>query len=260
MDVDDPPLEVPPYADLLAKYGPGQRPYTHIGLGMVVWNEEERLPALLEHLRPWFERIVVGVQHSTDGTVDIARRWADIVVYDAHRGFGDATFGPRVLPHINTRWTFKVDADEWPNADLLASLSVCAATMRELGRQGAWVPFRSSIEGNEYTEQHSHLRLFQTLLGWPNTLHSRPMTGNTIFWREGFVRHDRSLDEMIQDYLRYWAVGRGHQQWDDHNRLMLHDACTSVASTKGWDFVQSFTWWPQVEAIAFLEEKPWRLP
>jgi hypothetical protein len=74
----------------------------------------------------------------------------------------------------------------------------------------------------------------------------------------GHFRHERSLDEMMQDYLRYWDVGRGNAQWDEHNRVMMHNACVGTAARKGWAFVQSFDWWPRVEAIAFKEEQPWQ--
>ena len=84
------------------------------------------------------------------------------------------------------------------------------------------------------------------------------MTDNTSYWGgHGYIRHDRTLDEMMQDYLRYWDKGLGHQGWEDHNRLMMYHACSGTAAQKGWDYVRSFPWWPQVEAIAFVSEKPW---
>lgn len=237
---------------------PNPGPYSHITVALVAWNEEARLERLLLHLRPYFEKIAIGVQKGTDRTAEIAAEYADILVYDDHRGYGDATFGPRLLPQVRAQWTFKVDCDEWPSVDLLETLSSATWFAESKGMDGVWVPFRSSVEGIEYDEQHAHLRLFQTRLGWPGTLHSRPMTSNTALWQTGYVRHDRSLDEMMQDYLRYWRVGRGNPGWDAHNALMMRSACHGTAVVKGWEFVQSFDWWPEVEAVAFTEEKPWK--
>ena len=238
---------------------PNIAPYSHITFCIAAWNEEARLRPLLEHLRPYFETIIVGVQRSDDATLDIAHELADLVVEDDHHGYGDATFGPRLLPQVRTKWTFKLDADEWPDGMLLNSMSNATWYAEEHGHDGIWIPFRSSVEGIEYEEQHSHLRLFETRLGWPPHLHSRPPARSMVLWPSGHIRHDRSLDEMMQDYLRYWHAGRGNAGWEAHNRLMMFSACYGTAAVKGWDFVQSHPWWPEIEAIAFTEEKPWLL-
>lgn len=223
----------------------------------MAWNEAPRLKPLLKHLRPYFETIVVGVQQSEDATDAIAELYADVVVRDRHRGFGDATYGPLVLPKVTSEWSFKVDCDEWPSVDLLRTLGAAVEDAERQRLDGMWIPFRSWVDGSEYTEQHGHLRLFRTRLGWPDTLHSRPMTENTGYWPNGHIRHERTLDEMMQDYLRYWTAGRGNAGWDEHNRMMMYHACSGIAALKGWEYVQSFPWWTQVEAIAFRAEKPW---
>lgn len=261
-NVSDQPSLAPKIREVAKASGikyPNAVPYTHITFCTAVWNEEERLRPLLELLRPYFATIIVGVQASTDGTLAIARELADVVVEDEHRGFGDATFGPRLMPLVRSKWTFKLDADEWPDKRLLDSMSNATWFAEQNGYEGVWIPFQSSVEGIEYKEQHSHLRLFETRLGWPGTLHSRPPARQTVLWQNGHIRHDRSLDEMMQDYLRYWHAGRGNAGWEAHNRLMMYSACTGTAAVKGWDFVQSHPWWPEIEAIAFSEEKPWLL-
>jgi hypothetical protein len=225
----------------------------NITFAIVAWNEAHRLEKLLTYVRPWFTTIAVVVQKSTDGTEEIARDLADVFVSDLHRGYGDASFGPVLLPLVRTAWTFKCDADEWPSEDLLNTLTSAAWYAQSEGRVGLWIPFRSAVDGIEYNEPHSHLRLFRTAIGWPGTLHSRPMTDNTFWWHTGYIRHNRTLDEMMQDYLRYWDVGRGNKGWEDHNRLMMYHACKGTAETKGWAYVKAFPWWPAVEAIAFSE-------
>jgi len=241
---------------------PNEIPYKNITAAIVVWNDQTRLHRLLDHLRPYFNTLAVVVQTSPDATLSVAREFADIVETDDHRGYGDASFGPKLLPRIKSDWTFKVDVDEWPSEDLLQSLRSAAwlCEQRDSTRDGAWLPFHSSVDEIEYEEQHAHLRLFQTRIGWPATLHSRPPTNRTLLWHTGFVRHDRTLDEMMQDYLRYWDVGRGNSGWENHNRIMMYHACRGTAEKRGWDYVRAFEWWPKVEAIAFQEEKPWLQP
>jgi hypothetical protein len=241
---------------------PKVTPFTHITATLVVWNDQERLGQLLSWIRPYFARIVVGVQDSEDDSLSVARELADTVVEDRHSGFGDSTYGPKVLSLVTSPWALKLDCDEWPSTDLLDSLS-SATWMCEQDRDtfdGAWLPFRSSVDGVEYEEQHAHLRLFRAHLGWPAMLHSTPPTNRTLLWHTGHIRHDRTLDEMMRDYLNYWRVGLGNKGWEAHNRSMMYHACLGTAGVRGWDYVRSFTWWPEVEAIAFKEEKPWQQP
>lgn len=230
--------------------------YQNITLAMVLWNEAHRLPALIARTRPYFEVIACGVQESTDGTLELARDVADVVVTDKHRGYGDATFGPLVLPQVKTPWTLKVDGDEMPSVDLLDSLGEAVAEAEAKRHDGVWIPFRSWIDGEEWKEQHGHLRLFKTRLGWPSTLHSRPMTENTMPWPTGYIGHARSLDEMERDYLSYYRVGKDNPQWREHNTLMMREACKGAAKLRGWEYVQSFDWWPEVQAIAFPQGVP----
>ena len=253
----EPPLAAP-LSEIEVASGivvPNQIPYSHITVALVAWNEQSRLGRLLDWLRPFFETIAVGVQESVDATFLIAHEYADVLVLDRHHGFGDATFGPKLLPKVSTPWTFKVDCDEWPDEALLRSLSSATWYAESNGLDGIWVPFRSWVDGIEYTEQHGHLRLFRTGLGWPATLHSRPMTDRTAYWHTGYVRHERSLDEMMRDYLSYWRAGRGNPGWEAHNRLMMYHACRGTAEIKGWEYVKGFEWWPKVRDIAFAGEE-----
>ena len=90
------------------------------------------------------------------------------------------------------------------------------------------------------------------------------MARRAMWWPFGHIIHSRSADEMVRDYLRYLKVGQEYadshdmpRQWDPHNIQQLHDVCVVAAGAKGWEFVQQHEWWPEVEAIAFKEEKPW---
>lgn len=247
------PPPAPPLKEVVAQSGipyPNGHPYTHITFTIVVWNDQERLRALLTKVRPWFETLAVVVQESPDDTLAVARSLADIVVEDKHHGFGDASYGPKLLPKVETPWSLKLDCDEWPSDDLLGSLSNATWYAEHVAHTGGvWIPFRSWVDGIEYTESHGHLRLFTTKVGWVPMLHSRPPIEDGIWWPTGHIRHERSLQEMILDYLNYLRIGRHDAGWTAHNRLMIRSACHGTAAVKGWDYVRSHDWWPQVEAI-----------
>lgn len=251
------PTPAPPHEEVVEASGipyPNGHPYEHITFTMVVWNDAERAEKLLKKVRPYFESLVVGVQESPDDTLAVASKYADVVVQDGHHGYGDATYGPLVLPRVRTWWAFKLDADEWPSDDLLGSLSNATYYADHVKHtQAVWIPFRSSVDGIEYEEQHSHLRLFHQSAGWPASLHSRPPIEDGILWSKGHIRHDRSLDEMVRDYLSYLEVGRGNTQHTEHNEMMIRSACGGTAAKKGWEYVKSHEWWPQVAAIVERE-------
>jgi hypothetical protein len=239
-------------------------PWTDVTFAGVYWQEEKRLPKLLSFVRPWFKNIVVGVQEGSDKTLEIARKHADIVVEDAHHGYAEPTFS-KVLERIKTPWTFVVSGDEMPSWDLLDSfqsmLDRVASGVSPLRPgnvptpgpiDGLWIPFRSTIDGIDFTaETDGHVRVFRSDLWWPTTMHSGPQCRNVDEWRVGSISHDRSLDEMVKDYLSYFAIGKGNPGWDAHNLMMMREACKGVAATKGWEYVKAFPWWGEVEALAF---------
>lgn len=226
----------------------------------MAWNEEARLGPLLDEMSRWFGSMVVGVQESTDETLRIAEalanRATDQVIREPHLGFGDASM-PRLVRAARTPWVFVLAADEWPNDELLASLGTCTAYADRGGFDGVWLPFESITEGIKAADtQSGHLRLFRRSLGWPETLHSRPSAKRDLWWPFGHVTHERSLDEMMRDYLRYFEIGRGNPAWEAHNRLMMHDACAVIAQHRGWAFVQAFEWWPAVRDLVFEGKEP----
>jgi hypothetical protein len=138
---------------------------SQIAFACVVWRDPDRLRTLLTYVRPYFTKLYVAVQESDDGTLEVAQELADVVVTDEHRGYGDATFGPKLLPRVSEPWTFKVDVDELPSEDLLTSLPYAVRAAELANVHGVWVQFKSSIDGVYWNEQHAHLRLFRTHMG-----------------------------------------------------------------------------------------------
>lgn len=234
-------------------YPPGT-PWKDVALVGAFWNCAERAERLLTAMRPWFRTIAIAVQESPDDTLEVVRSIADVAVPDKWHGHGNISF-QKAINAVKTPWCFLISDDEFPSDDLLAGFQ----EMLDLAgnkTQGFWFHFRSTIEGFEFTrEQDNHLRLFRTRWGWPPTIHSRPMIPmeQTRFWpkESGHIRHDRSLDEMAQDYIRRYEIGKGNSAWENHNRRMLHSACIAIGRLKGVDFVKSFAWWPDAERLSF---------
>jgi hypothetical protein len=225
------------------------------------WNCGERLEKLLAYVRPWFGTIIAVVQESPDNTLEVARKYANVVVEDPWLGHGNPSIH-KAVSLATTKFVFVVSDDEWPTEELLYSFQDLVGKLKEESKDGAWVHFTSTIDGLEFTkEQDGHLRFFRGGLNWPPTQHSRPMIDNTIFWTPpgAWVRHDRSLDEMMIDYLNRYDVGVRENISDQqmtHNRAMMRNGCIGVADKKGWEYVTSFEWWPKILEVAFEGQAP----
>ncbi|TFH66385.1 MAG: hypothetical protein E4G90_03840 [Gemmatimonadales bacterium] len=115
--------------------------------------------------------------------------------------------------------------------------------------------FHSKIDGFDFTrDQDFHLRFFDPRIGWPKAPHSRPPTENTLHWNVGYIQHDRSLDEMMQDYVRRYDLTAEHPEWVQQqaaNVRMILTACRAIAEKRGWAYVQNFEWWPRARDIAY---------
>lgn len=230
-------------------------PYSHIDFVLVAHNEHGRLDELLRYVRPYFSRMIVAVQASTDNTEEIARRWADEVVLDDHHGYGDASM-PLLQAQVRARWAFRVDADEFPMQELLTSLSCATWWAQHEGARGIWIPYSSLVEGMAYEQQHSHLRIWENDVPWPPLLHSRPNPEHQVLWQTGKIIHDKTLDEFVDGYLSYLRVGRDNAQWTEHNLSQLQGACRAAAERYGWSHVTQRPWWPEVVKEAFNGEDP----
>jgi hypothetical protein len=230
-------------------------PYSHITLVIVAHNEEARLPTLLERVRHHFTRVVIAVQRSSDSTEKIARKWADEVVLDEHHGFGDASM-PKLMHKVRSRWAFRLDADEMPSPALLWTMSNATWWAEREGAQGIWIPYHSSVEGMVYEQEHSHLRLWETIVPWPPLLHSRPDPERQILWTTGRIDHTKTLDEFVDGYLSYLRVGRDNPSWTEHNLSQLQNVCRAAAARYGWSHVTQRPWWPEVVAEVFDGRDP----
>jgi hypothetical protein len=229
----------------------------------VYHDDPDRVEKLLTTVSPWFERMVLGVQTNdpaNDPTLKVCQSFADEVIVDVVHGFAEPTIS-KVINRTNTLWCFLISADEMPDQTLLENIGNMMYMSRAddyVTIDGWWIRFLSSIDGIEYpSEQDNHLRMFHRTLNWPTSLHSRPHAQNAAFWHpsKGTIRHDRSLDEMMLDYLNYWAYGvrMNNAGWTVHNRQMMHDACTATAQNKGWEEVTKYEWWEKIRQIAFKD-------
>jgi glycosyltransferase involved in cell wall biosynthesis len=177
---------------------------------LITLNEAERLATTLEAIA-WADEIVVVDAGSTDGTIEIARRFTDkVVVTNDWPGFGPQK--NRALALATGEWVLSIDADERVTPELAAEIRATLASPHFavyaiprlssfLGRplrHGGWWPdhvarlFRRGKA--RFSEDAVHERLvFTPPLGY---LH-QPLQHESI----------RDLDQMIEKMNRYTRAG-----------------------------------------------------
>ncbi|MDO6693010.1 glycosyltransferase family 2 protein [Aliiglaciecola sp. 3_MG-2023] len=83
---------------------------------MIVCNEADRIEASLAPLAGWVDQLVVLDSGSTDGTVELAKKYTDSVYQTDWPGFGAQR--NRALTYCEHDWVLNIDADEVITAEL----------------------------------------------------------------------------------------------------------------------------------------------
>jgi len=147
---------------------------TGIGALVITKNEEVALEDCLRSLT-FCDEIVVVDSFSADGTVDLARRYADLVVQRDFVDFGEQKdFG---LSLLGTPWALVVDADERVSTALAAEIR---ARVGAGSHDGFWLYRRNRFFGREIRGA-----------GWKRDRVLR------LFLREGARHPDRWVHEEV---------------------------------------------------------------
>jgi glycosyltransferase involved in cell wall biosynthesis len=92
-----------------------------VSINMVVRNEEHRLKILLPQLRSLFSEIILTDQSSEDKTVEVAKKYCDIVLIDKNHGYCEASRA--LCQQFSTKkWLLILDADEMLTFEFLSKL------------------------------------------------------------------------------------------------------------------------------------------
>jgi glycosyltransferase involved in cell wall biosynthesis len=133
---------------------------------LLTFNSEDTLGATLNSARQISGEIFVVDSFSTDGTLDIARRYQASIVQHPFENYGaQRNWAIDNLP-ISRTWQLHLDADEWMNAALVAAIG---ALPDEPEHSGYFLPRYLRFLGRELRHGGMsptwHLRLFRTGAG-----------------------------------------------------------------------------------------------
>lgn len=115
-----------------------------ISATIIVRNEEENLPDVCESLA-WADEIVIVDSDSTDGTVDIAKRYTDKVFNREFKGYQDKH---EFADSMTTGdWIFWIDADERVTPELQRSIERLRSEDIEALADGYRIARRTFFQG-----------------------------------------------------------------------------------------------------------------
>lgn len=165
---------------------------------LIVCNEADRIEAALKPLAGWVDQLIVLDSGSTDGTVDIASKYADKVFQTDWPGFGPQR--NRALGYCEHDWVMNIDADEVVTEALKAEIDA-VMSMPELDATMLEIPWHTYLFGKPL----KHGR------------YSSPQ--GKIFLKEGANFKDRSVHESLEMPVKKIKVLKTallHYSWRDY--------------------------------------------
>jgi hypothetical protein len=141
-----------------------------LAAALIVKNEEDNLPGLLESLGDWTDEVVIYDTGSTDATIEIARAAGARVI----EGYWDDDFARARnagLSHVEAAWVLSLDADDRVVAD-------GRKLRRMLERSARWDTFFVRVENlspdGEVALAIEQVRLFRPdRMGWVGAIHEQ---------------------------------------------------------------------------------------
>jgi hypothetical protein len=94
---------------------PASRRQRSLSVAVICKDEADRIDRLLEAVHGWADEIVVLDSGSTDGTVEVAKRYTDKVESTDWPGYGAQK--QRALERCSGDWVLSLDADEVPSEE-----------------------------------------------------------------------------------------------------------------------------------------------
>jgi len=187
-----------------------------LSLHMIVKDEELLLGRLLEHVAPHVGEMVIVDTGSTDGTYEIARVFTSkVYTHDLNGSFAQTR--NFALDRATKPWILHLDADEWPNEELLAHLDGLIVSKGTSGIDGLSIVRHNLVDGKEIGKAtwERHIRVFRSKLRFTGRIHERLLVDPTTILPipNGFViQHFKSQERQERQ-------NRFYMQWEEQRMI-----------------------------------------
>ena|ERR1051326_2746079 len=185
-----------------------------LSVTVITHNEEKNIAAALESVR-WADEIVVIDSHSTDQTVEIARKYTDQVIVRDWPGYAaQKQFAAEQARHD---WILSIDADERVTPELASEIQKILKSP-PADTQGFYISRRNYYLGQAV--KHS---------GWAPDYQLRLYLRKSGRWRGDFVHESVSLTGQVGklvgklDHFSIQSLSAHHQRLDRYTTLAAAD-------------------------------------
>jgi glycosyltransferase involved in cell wall biosynthesis len=189
-------------------------------------NEERFLPGCLESLQ-WADEILVIDAYSTDGTIEIAKKFGARVISHEWKGFPEQrNYG---AAQAQGEWLLYVDADERVSKTLrqeiigLLNNQPASYSSYRLPHKniimGKWLKY-----GGWYPEYQHRLINKTSLKAWRGELHEHPEVEGKIGVLKGDLVHltHRGIEWMLTKTIRYVRMEAELRFHANHPKVKIH--------------------------------------
>jgi (heptosyl)LPS beta-1,4-glucosyltransferase len=211
---------------------------------VIARDEADRIESTLASVKDWADEIIVLDSGSTDATVDIAKRYADIVQVTDWPGFGRQK--QRALDLASKEWVLSLDADEVPTAALRNEIDH-ELSKRSPDYEGYRIPRPLIIFGRQVDyggSWQAPVRLFRRDLGrfTDAPVHEKVelSSGRITLMRSPLLHPTwRDYGHAIEKFAEYAWLQAG-SRWDCGKRSGLYSAAGRAFYNFLYNYVARF--------------------
>ena len=150
------------------------RPHT-LSVCVITLNEADRLERCLQSVHALADEIILFDSGSTDGTIEIAKRYTDKIWVTDWPGYGAQK--QRALEHASMEWVLVIDADEALDAELAQAIdqTLTQEHIDQVGFKLQWAVIRHGKRLRFGRSARAPLRLLRREGAWfsPDPVHER---------------------------------------------------------------------------------------
>ncbi|OQY10627.1 MAG: hypothetical protein B6I28_00700 [Fusobacteriia bacterium 4572_132] len=176
-----------------------------ISVSMITFNEEVKLEKTLKSVYKWVDEIIIVDSHSTDKTVDIAKKFGAKVYCEEWKGFGKQKNS--ALEKCTQDWILVIDADEEITKELAEEILL---EVRKPKGNVYKIPRISYCFGKKTRHKDFAIRLVKNKIGKYNNkeVHENFESEEKIFKLKNNINHYTYTDlkEYLEKFNKYTSL------------------------------------------------------
>lgn len=219
----------------------------HISVVIITYNEEENIIDCLESIK-WAEEIIIVDSFSTDGTLQISKKYTDKIFQRRWEGFGfQKQFA---LGKATSDWVLNIDADERVSGELKEEI---LSNKNVLDKDGYYIPFKFYWLGKQLRyggcSKERHIRLFRRERAkFQGFIHEKLLIdGETGYFKNPIIHVSYKNIEDYFNKFNLYSTMVATQRFNEGRKIpLVFEIFVSI-----WDFFNRY-----IFKLGFLDGMP----